>query len=172
MGNFTSIFGHPEKGVYRYSFGAVSLEEERKTAELMGAMSNETFGDFLYSRPVRQVLPRCGQRYQFKLNKAAMRLQYRAVNEDLFGQFDYFNIGGPHNSTVDFLIDVIKTGAFETQARGRFDAAMSIKFADFCDQYEFEFVRAAGGIDLLGIEQFHRKTVRISLEVGHTHMWL
>ena len=172
MGNFTSIFQHPKKGVYRYSFDASSLEEERNTAELMGAMSNEIFGDFLYARPVRQVLPACGKRYQFKINKSTGRLHYRDIHEKLFGQFDYFDIGGPHNSTVDFLVDVIKTGAFETQACGRFDAAMSIKFADFCNQYEFEFVRAAGGIDLLGIDEFHRKTVRISLEVGHTHMWL
>jgi len=172
MGNFTSIFRHPEKGVYRYSFGSGSLEEERKTAELMGAMSSEIFGDFLYSRPVRQVLPRCGQRYQFRVDKAAMRLHYRAVNEEMFGQFDYFNINGPHNSTIDFLVDVIKTGAFETQARGSFNAAMSFKFADFCNQCEFEFVRADGGIYLLGVDASRRKIVQIPLEIGHTHMWL
>jgi hypothetical protein len=171
MGHFTSIFRHPVNGVYRYSFGAVSLEEERKTAELMGAMSNEIFGDFLYARPVRQVLPRCGQQYQFKVNKAAMRLQYRAVNEEMFGQFDYFNIGGPHCATVEFVINALKTDYLETQARGTFDAVMSVKFADFCDQYTFAF-ELNKSLELVGYKLSGQPAVSIPLEVGHTHMWL
>lgn len=128
MGHFTSIFRHPKIGVYRYSFNASSLEEERKTAELMGAMSNEIFGDFLYARPVRQVLPRCGQQYQFKVNKAAMRLQYRAV-------------------------------------------IMSVKFADFCDQYTFAF-ELNKSLELVGYKLSGQPAVSIPLAVGHTHMWL
>lgn len=171
MGNFTSIFRHPEKGVYRYSFGAESLTEERKAAEIMGVIAKEDFGDLLYCRPVRQVLPRCGRLYRFRINKSSMRLHYRVVDEDMYGQFDYFDISGPHNSTINFVIDVIQTGVFETQARGKFDAAMSIKFADFCSLCEFEFVRSEGGIELVA-HSFPKSQVRIPLEVGHTHMWL
>lgn len=133
MPEFTSVFNSPDKGVYAYSMGGSSLKKE----EASGRSADGVFGQYLYSRPIRQVLMRTGERYVISFYDPAMHVKYRKHDEDLSGSFDYYRIGGAHQSTLIF--SVLHSAYvpeckmhFDVKIDLKFDAPRSFQFRDMC----------------------------------------
>lgn len=147
MGNFISVFQHPVKGTYTASMHQSTLADEVAAANEYH--ESEVFGAYLYSRPVRQVPMRTGERYAISFNNMASILKYRKHDEALPGSFDYYGIGGRQGSTVVFLVDhgvSVPEGGFNADVRIelQFDAARSNQFRDMCKTH-LACVEVGGG---------------------------
>jgi len=149
----TSVFQHPAKGVFRYSFQASSIDAEIQHAKRVDGHS--VFGKFLYSRHVRQVPMRVGARYELKPCFNGATLAYRLVDEVLFGQFDYFSAVGAHSDRVYLLVesdapvpglDVSAKLSLKLELVG----TRTHKFMDLCKGHVFEVKFSAGQARLLG----------------------
>lgn len=130
---FTSIFSHPEKGIYRSPQHGRTLEEEVKNGRAMDG--NLHCGQYLFSRPVEQVLMQTNARYVFAFSKMSGSLRYQLDEHELGGQFDYYSIpvDGRLVFSVDHKVFVPEAGIEKTVTFVlRFDGVRSHKFQDMC----------------------------------------
>lgn len=153
MSNFVSVFQHPDQGAKSYSFQSRSLNEERRAGRSMNG--NPLFGEFLYSRPVMQVLMATGQRYKLRIGVGA--LHYRRTDEAVSGKFDYYKLGGSHGNrltlVVSHKVNVPELGvARDVQISLSFEAARAGQFLDMCAKYVFAVELANGAAFLRGYD--------------------
>lgn len=170
--SFTSVFRHPEKGTYYYSMQGDTLQQEFASARSMNRESEDVFGTHLYSRPVRQVLMRTGERYAISFYDPALYVRYRKHNEDLNGKFDYYRVGGPQQDTVilhvDHRVEVVD-GDFigDMCIKLKFTASRTFKFREMCKD-RFVAIEVGGGKVMMRIYEsatVSLPTYELALEV-------
>lgn len=148
---YTSIFEHESKGIYSYSFGNSSLKAEKRHA--MQFNGNPEFGRFLFSRPVSQVLMSTGRRYEIKLSSGVNRMRYRAEDEALSGQFDYYECtaDGVLNMLIEHEVLIPELGKKGmVQVPVRFSAANAFKFQDMCKSHLMAILFENGKASFVG----------------------
>jgi hypothetical protein len=137
MSQFTSVFQNRQKGAFFYPMNGRTLEEEIASASIIVNQPDDVFGTYLYSRPVRQVLMRTGERYAISFYDPALYLKYRKHDEVLNGKFDYYTVGGPHQDTVilhvDHLVEVAEGGfSADVCIKLKFRGSRTLKFREMC----------------------------------------
>lgn len=73
-------------------------------------------------------------RYKLRLNSSLFSYRYTEIGQ-AEAPLDYFRLSGPHCNRIEFLT----TDGYALR-RFRFNAARSLKFAEWCQKYEAEFV--------------------------------
>lgn len=135
MVKFTSVFRDPIKGVFANSMSGATLEKEIANAKRLG----EHYGEYLYSRPVRQVLMRSGERYAFGFYDNAYYLKYRKHDEAWFGSFDYYQSDDNYRTIVLTLahsVSIPECGMnADVKIDVRFDYPRAIQFRDLCKEH-------------------------------------
>jgi hypothetical protein len=168
---FKSLFDHPDKGIWQYSFGGKTLASETAAARSFDGDPN--FGRLLYSRPVTQVLMQMGSRYELRIAPRIAELQYRDINEDLFSPYDSYRAAGDYGDKTLLLVkhsvpvpglNVNATVTLKMELAG----TITHKFSDLCKQHFFEVSLSEGkpqllGYKLLGVSDLTEKSASISI---------
>jgi hypothetical protein len=137
MSHFTSVFQKPGQAPYFYPMHGDTLRHEIASAKSIASDPDTVFGTYLYSRPVRQVLMRTGERYAFNFYDPALYLRYRKHDEVLNGSFDYYRVGGPNQDTVilhvDHQVEVVEGGfSADVCIKLKFTHSRTFKFRELC----------------------------------------
>ncbi len=152
MNAFFSVFRRSDGGAFKYSFGQSTLAAEESTAREMDGCVH--FGEFLYSRSVRQAHLDVQKLYRLKVSDAQLR--YQELNEAIAAPFDYVGLTGAHRdelwlplslpATVDGL--GVKT---RVQLHALLRGARTFKFKDLTEKYLFGF-KVDREVSLLGFK--------------------
>lgn len=134
MAEFTSIFSDPVNGAFAYPLGGSTLEHEADLAQKFGA----GMGEYLYSRPIRQVLMRTGERYAFSFYDPASYVMYRKHDEAWNGKFDYYKSKDDNRTVVFTVLHSVYVPEckmnVDVQIKLRFDTPRSIEFRALCKE--------------------------------------
>lgn len=149
--SFVSVFNHPVKGVFRSLSHQSTLKAEERYARSLDKTAE--FGDYLYTRLVRQVPMRTGQRYAIRIPNSASRFHYRHVDEAIEAQFDYYSINndGKLVLLLDHEVEIPGLNVRSTaQLKACFNSAKAFKFTDFCKNHYVAVEIAEGKLYLRG----------------------
>ncbi len=167
MNAFHCVFSRQGKP-FVYSMGAATLADEEARGRSMHG--SEAFGDFRYARQVAQ--RPLDTRSLYRFTPSSTRLQWRDINEDVQGAFDYVKLSGSHldEACLPVLVPARIEGLDETREMLiwlKLNAARSGKLASFFEQYLFSVRLRNGAADLVGFKHAYADTpdIGIRLEV-------
>jgi hypothetical protein len=137
MSQFTSVFQKPGQAPHFYPMSGATLKQEIASAKMIVSQPGSVFGTYLYSRPVRQVLMRTGERYAISFYDAALYFRYRKHDEAINASFDYYQVGGPHQGTLILHVDhrvEVALGGFsgDVRIKLKFTGSRTLQFRDMC----------------------------------------
>lgn len=149
MSQFTSVFQKPGQVPHFYPMNGATLQQEIASAKMIVSQPGSVFGTYLYSRPVRQVLMRTGERYAISFYDPALYFRYRKHDEAINASFDYYRVGGPSQDTVILHVDhrvEIVDGGFSSDVcvKLKFTASRTFKFREMCKD-RFVAIEVGGG---------------------------
>jgi hypothetical protein len=169
---YTSIFQKPDGSFFRYPMHGLTLAQEQETARQFD--DSPAFGKFRYSRVIAQQPLEQGRLY--RLTPGRNKLSYRALDEDLQGQFDYVVFKGPHLDSCHLPAncDAVLEGLdkrIKALQQFRLSGVNSFKFRDLCEEHVFAIALSRGQAQLLGYAHAYadEPSVAVPLELLMVH---